>query len=320
MGRLKYIAKTMIMTAVLLLAGYCYVNAQNTGAGPYLNSWHTYRVIIGNSADTRQWDITDGTITMNLTGAETWCDIAALSGSNADISICFTQSVFTVGSTWLLRYREISASTGVCTSARQFTINITENNFYLSLSGDDMVCKPESGQAFRWEQLDGVNFPCSYNFIVTMHKEASFAINYWSFDALIASSNGTHSIASYSASVITANGGTASITDVGGSYGSQWDGNFKVQVSAPTVPNLDSVAISVTLTLNGYVYNGVSDTLKLFNGSINSGSSGLIISPDNTSRPMEGPPDNVLDATLRDRLQIITFLPLPATPNITIVD
>lgn len=319
MGRVRYIATILFLVAVILLAGKRYGSAQNTGAGPYLNSWHTYRVVVGSSLDTREWDITNGTITRTLSSSMAWCDIAALSGGYADISICFTDSVFGTGETWYLRYREISSTTLACTAARQFTINLTENNFYLTLDADDQECKPESGQVFRWEELENINFPCSYSFVVTMHKEAALTINHWAFDAEITPSNGTHSIVGYTAAVITANGGTInSITDVGGWYGIANDGRFRVEVSDPDTPTLTEVAITVTLTLSGYVYNGVSDTLTLYNGIINSGGTGVTVSPDNLLRPTEGSPDNVADPALRDRLQIITFMPLPATPNITV--
>jgi hypothetical protein len=275
---------------------------------------------VGNAANTRQWDITDGaSITRTLTGAEAWCDIAALAGGNADISVCFADSVFASNGPWYLRYREISVSTGACIAARQFTINLTENEFFLTLDADFQDCKPESGQLFRWEQLENVNFQSSFSFVVTMHKNASLPINHWAFDGNLSFDNATHTIVSYTASVVTANGGVINSLTDGGAYGAANDGYFRVEVSEPTAPALSEVSILVTLTLSGYVYNGVTATLTLSNGITNSGDLGLTITPDNLSRPTEFAPDNVADPALRDRLQSITFLPLPATPNITVM-
>jgi hypothetical protein len=115
MGNLKNIVKIIALTVVILLLGMIrYASAQNTGAGPYLNSWHTYRVVIGNSADLREWEIInhDTTKVRPLVNGMPWVSIAALNGSNADISICFTDSVFNTTETWYLRYRETSAVTG----------------------------------------------------------------------------------------------------------------------------------------------------------------------------------------------------------------
>jgi hypothetical protein len=297
--------------------------AQNTGAGPYLNSWHTYRVVVGSALNTREWEIInhDTTIVRALDSSMAWVDIAALSGSNADISICFTDSVFNLTETWYLRYREISVVTLSCVAARRFTINLTENNFYLTLDANDTLCKPEDGQVFRWEQLFNVRYECSFSFLVTMHKEATFTINNWAFDGTLTFDFLNHIIVGYTATVVTPNGGTIdALIDVGGGYGIANDGIFRVEVSDPVTPTLTEVTVQITLTLSGYVYDGIEATLTLTNGIINSGTSGLTITNDNLLRPYEGPPDNVADPALRDRLQTVVFNGLPATPNIAIND
>jgi hypothetical protein len=300
---------------LLLMFGNRYAYAQNTGSGPYLNSWHTYRVVAGNATNPREWDITDGTDTIHLANSMAWCDIPALASGNADISICFTDSVFLpLGPTWHLLYRELSAATGSCIAARQFTINLTENTFYLTMDADSQDCKPEDGKVFRWDELENINFQCSFPFTVTMHKEASLTINHWKFDGAFTFDNGTHTIADITASMGTANGGTINtFTNLGG-------GQFRVEVSQPVTSTLTEVSIYITLTLSGYVYNGVTATLTLENGIINSGVAGVTNTNDNLLRPTEGPPDNVADPALRDRVQNMTFLPLPATSNITIAD
>jgi hypothetical protein len=117
--------------------------------------------------------------------------------------------------------------------------------------------------------------------------------------------------------VVTANGGSiTALTDVGGMYGIANDGIFGVRVSNPVTPTLTEVTVRITLTLRGYVYDGVKATLTLTNGITISGSSGNTKTSDNLGKPTAGPPDNVADPALRDREQSVTFEPLPPTTNI----
>jgi hypothetical protein len=312
----RNIVKIMILIAVILLLGMNrYAHAQiNTGAAPYLNSWHTYRVVVGNVLDPREWEIInhDTTIVRPLDDAMAWCDIPALSVSNADISICFTDSVFNLSETWYLRYRERSIITGTCTAARRFTINLTENDFYLTMDANDTICKVESGQVNDWTNVDNETFNTVFTYRVTLHKLAGLTLTGWSFDAVIDLLPVNHAYVSYTVAVVPVSEGAATLTDLPVNL----DGQFNVSMSPLSTPDLTEVSVDVVVTLNGLLHNGIRATLRLLNGQAISGVTGTIITFDNTDRPIAGPPDNVTDAALRDRLQVIVIDPLPATQNI----
>jgi hypothetical protein len=314
----RNIVKIMILTVVILLSGMaCYVYAQpNTGAGPYINSWHTYRVVMGGSTNDYEWDIvnTSGTDTLHIatkSGGDLvgWVD-ATRNGTNNDIAVFFDDVVFDSGQTWELLYREFAA--GTCVAARKFAISLTVNDFYLTLAPNATICKDESGDVFDWNNVDNEPFNTVFTYRVTLHKVAGLTLTGWSFDANIALSPVNHSYVSYTVAVSPVGEGTASVTDTPTSL----DGQFTVNVTPPATPNLTIVSVDVTVTLSGLLHNGVGATLNLLNGIANSGATGPIITFDNTGRPTEGLPDNVADAALRDRLQVIVIDSLPATQNI----
>jgi hypothetical protein len=316
MYRAKNIAKILILTVVTLLLGMNrHVYAQNTGAGPYIDSWHTYRVEMGNSANTYEWDITQvgSTDTTNLAtraGGDLvgWVD-ATRSGIYNDIAIFFGDANFDPSQTWELLYREFA--TGTCIAARKFTIRLTTNDFYLTLAANDTLCKNESGDVLDWNNVDYEPFNTVFTYRVTLHKVAGFVLTGWSFDASINLSPANHSYVSYTVAVSPVGEGTASIVD-----GAPLDGIFTVNASGLTTPSRTDVSVDVTVTLSGLLHRGITTTLSLVNGQAKSGVSGPILTFDNTGRPTSGSPDNVADAALRDRLQVIVIDSLPATQNI----
>lgn len=318
MQRLRNMAKSILLLGVLLLLiGGNIAFSQNTGAGPYIDSWHTYRVVMGNASNYYEWDLTqvsttDTTHLVTQTGGElqTWVD-NSITSSNNDISVFFGNANFSAGEQWELLYREYSSG-GTCIAARKFTISLTENNFYLTLAVNDTLCKTQSGQLFSWENVDDEVFTATLVYRVTLHKEAGHTLNSWSFGADIDLNPANHNYVNYSVSVVPVTEGTAVLTDTPTTL----DGEFSVAVSALTTPTLTEVAVDVRVDLSGRLQDGIAATLNLLNGIAVSGSVGTVITYDNLSRPTAAAPDNVSDAALRDRLQVIVLDPIPATQNI----
>lgn len=315
---MRNMVKSVLLSGVLiLLIGLNYAFSQNTGAGPYIDSWHTYRVIMGNAANNYEWDITqlgssDTTKLVTKVGGElvTWVD-NAISSSNNDISVFFGNTDFTAGQTWELLYREYSSG-GTCIAARKFTITLTENNFFLTLAANDTLCKPQTGNQYSWDEVDNEVFNATLVYRVTLHKEAGHTLNSWSFDADIDLNPANHNYVSYTVAVVPVTEGTAVITDTPVTL----DGQFSVEVSALTTANLTEVSVDVSVQLSGLLHDGIAATLNLLNGEAVSGNVGTIITNDNLGRPTAAAPDNVADAALRDRLQVIVLAPIPATRDI----
>ena len=307
-----------LLTALLLLAGPRCAHAQavNTGGGPYLNSWHSYRVVVGSTLHTREWYIMndDSSQVRDLTGATPdWAIVHGLSGSNSDVSIFFVDSVFGVGETWRLRYREYSGP-GTCVAARQFTINVVENMLYLTLDADAAACKSQSGSPYNWNDVDDETYQTQFTYRVSLHKNQNFTITGWSFEADIDLTpiGHNHEFVSYTVEVVPSTEGTATIVD-GAPYDPLLDGYFKVNLSALATANLDSVSADVIVTVRGLLHEGVTATLNLLNGQATHGVNNNI-TLDNTGMPTEAIQAN---AALRDRAKSVVIHPLPDTRNIT---
>lgn len=321
----KQITKTFaLLIVLLLLSGVHNIYAQtvNTGAGPYLNSWHTYRVIVGDPSNTIEWDITeaDGTTVINdFSPVPYWVVIHTLSGLYADISIFFDQNIFNQGDTYYLRYSEFT-DTSTCVAARRFKINVTENDFYLTLSPDESQCKQGSGALNdSWSGVvDTEPRTHSFSYVVTLHKDENFTINGWSFQGNIdlTPTEHNHNLDDYTISVQPLTAGTATLIDDGTvesvDYGSENNGFFRVNLSGLTPANLDSVNALVTVTVSGLMHQGVTATLTLNNGFTTHGVNSNRTF-DNTSKPTSAEQPV---AALRDRQQVIVLNPLPATHDI----
>jgi hypothetical protein len=312
----------LLLSLLMLIAGSFNASAQvNTGSYPYLNSWHSYRVEVGDGSNTRQWDIVneDESITRDLSSTtHLWSSINSLDGTYADINIFYTDTLFAVGDIWYLRYREYSADEGTCVAARQFTIEIFENDFYLSLDDDVEVCKtPYDGMVCSWDTINDATetFNTSFTYRVTLNKDSDYEINGWSFEATIDLTpvGHNHTFNDYTLEVVPVSEGTATLVD-DGSYGSDLDGYFKASMSGLTTATLSSVAVDVVVTVNGLLYEGVTASLTLENGQAIAGVNNNI-TLDNEDRPVDA--DGVTDVNLQDRLKVVIINPLPATHDIS---
>lgn len=320
----KQITKTFALLIVLILlsgAYNIYAQTVNTGAGPYLNSWHTYRVIVGDPSNTIEWDITDHTgtnVINNFSPVPDWVVIHTLSGSNADISIFFDQNRFVQGNTYYLRYREFT-DPSTCVAARRFEIIVTENDFYLTLSPDESHCKQGSGALNdSWSDVETEFRTHSFSYVVTLHKDENFTINGWSFQGNIdlTPTGHNHNLDDYTISVQPLTAGTATLIDDGTVesvyYGPENNGFFRVNLSGLNPANLDSVNALVTVTVSGLMHQGVTATLTLDNGFTTHGVNSNRTF-DNTTMPTSAEQPV---AALRDRQQVIVLNPLPATHDI----
>ena len=298
----------ILLLLLSALPRYAHAQTVNTGAEPYINSWHTYRIVVGNTGNTFEWDMVDvaATDTTHLDGSETWCDIAALDGDTLDISIFFTSSVFASGTEYGLLFREISVASGLCTAARRFTINPVDNELYYTLAADDIICKPQDSLVCSWDTTDVETYATTITYRVTLNKVENLVLTGWSFDARITRDPLlTHSFTSYTAQVVPVSEGTTVLTD-GGAFAPLNDGWFHVAMSQILqTPDTTELSVDIVVTLSGVLHNGVNATLALENGQATSGVTGIITTYDNIAVPVGS-----------DREQLITINALPDTRDI----
>lgn len=286
--------------ALLLLVGprYAYAQAENTGAAPYRDSQHSYRVPIGLVANDQRWVVTDdGANTFNLTSSpEAWATItpATLDGGYEVIEIFFDRNVFSVG-TWYLRFYEDQDMGGsiICVSAREFVITISENSFRLTLAATvPSQCNSQSGIIHAYTELDEPTevFTTNVTYIVNMNKSNDFNPTSYNFDANF----------SQSISVISATTNDSAIIITGATPGT----DFNIEVKR-AVANAASDVVEITVTYSNPVLADVTRNLTVTNGE-------AIV-----SKPLA--PDAVTEDNIvgyPGRVQAITILAVPATRDI----
>jgi len=305
---------TLLLTALLLLAGPCYVEAQteNTWGSPYLNSTHQYRVPMGNTANTVVWELYDNmaeAADFTLNGLQTWAT-PSVAGPNAEIVIKWQTPTFAAGSTWYLVYNEYNGDN--CEARRSVTITPAANSFYLTLGADVVDCHPLEATVLNWDDIDATRIEIALEFTVRMNKADGFAPGEWSFTAT--PTFGTFGTSThlylYTGSGNTTIGPTATgTTDDGHTFTATYNaGNITVTVSGST-PTEEEDFLTLQVPVSGYIYEGQLVTLTLSNGLARSGTIYTVVTDDNTQEP-DHPPIPT------PRVQINTVFPLPATPNI----
>lgn len=309
------IAKTFILlTALLLLAMPRYVHAQtqNTGAAPYYDSKHAYRVSIDDAVNKRIWLITDGTTSHTILNTITpvplpvWAgiyDTGAGAGQAGvgfhGVSITFDRTVFTT-SDWNLEYYEYEnhGAGFECVAARSFPISIVENTFYLTLAADvTSYCNGESGEVHAYTKLDdpGEVFETAVTYTVSMSKHPDYDPSYWTFDA-----NFSQSITSINVSTTD---GTANVSELTAGT------DYNIEIT-PSAANADAVNVSITVTYDNNVLADVTNSITVSNGQavVEAPPAPDAITEDNiTTYPV---------GNAGDRIQAITISKLPATADI----
>lgn len=296
----------------MLLAGSRFVQAQNKGANPYLDSEHAYQVPIGKTENDKRWVVTDDvsntyTITTSNEGTYDWFDIdpAATNGGNEQVTIYFDRAVFSVG-TWYLRYYEDelqSDGLSVCISAREYSLNVSANTFHLDIGADKTVCNAESGEVHTEAEVDNDPvdsdlFPTSVSYTVTMNKGADYSPDNFSFDAVF-----DVGVSIFDASVTTVDGGAASWEESGGIYTVT-----VIPGSGGDDPFLNEVEVTLDVTYNLPVLDTHIPELSVSNGqAVKDGTPQSITYDNETVYPVSEP---------GDREQIITINELPATADI----
>lgn len=303
MLKAKNIVKIFALTLVLLLLvgiRYVYAQPQNTGASPYRDSQHSYRVAIGLTANTQRWTLYDGTTEYEISalppGVATYT--ASLINGGYDImQIFFDHTFFLANSNWKLRFYETDL-THNCISAREFPINVVENTFYFTLASDITdICNSQSNLVHTYEEVDGpadvYNTEVTYS--VFMNKNDNFDPTSWVFDA-----NFSQAVTSFSA--VTNDGTLTSTVITAGT-------DYRINV-VPTVANPSSVTVNIVVSYSNPVLANVIRNLTVSNGKA------IVAAPP--------APDAVTDDNITvypvsspgDRLQAITILAIPATRNI----
>ena len=300
----------MLLGVVLLSMSTVF--AQNTGSNPYIDSEHTYRITVGDIANTHIWVLADENEapvdTIDISDPRvTNLDVATASGGNEDISIKFLNSYYSGDTTIYLQYYELADFGGgvECVSARKLKINITENTFYFELAVDDTTCNSQSGVVHTYESMDTETFETTVDLTVTMNKESDFVIASWNFDMTLQLVNTDYTFSSYNVTS-DAGGGTVTIDDSSPGYSfSNSGGTLGVSVSGPANPNDTQVVLTISVTIEGEAWQGDGIKLSISNG----------VAVSNTTPPVYTDDNVLIDS---DREQQLTVLSIPLLSNITI--
>jgi len=337
MLRGKRVILVLIRAAGLLalLTSIAYAQ-QNTGAAPYRDSEHAYRVSIGAVANERVWTVYDVTNDVETTILNTitpealpgWAtlletgDGAGQAGAGYHgVRILFDRAFFTPakGNNWQLRYYEYLAHDEgpdhfECVAARQFNLTLSDNSFWLEVSTTEtdrmglagmQIYNTENTEINNYNDLVAPHlFITPVNYTVTMHKNDDFDPSYWQFTANFASP-----VHSFSATVHTENGGNAITTIV--AAGSE----YTVTVTPPVGFNLSEVRVNLSVEYEHDVLADQDRNLVV--------DEGVAVYTYPVSTPQ--PPDIVTDDNISEfpvgnvgnRTQAITILAIPSTRNIT---
>lgn len=303
----RNIAKLVILlTTIMLLAGTRYAYAQNTPGNPYYLSQHKYQVdnVVSPVYD---WYIfeteaaansfTEGTALLNTLD---YVDGIDLVSGTATVEIYYDKEVFNDTEVFLV-FSEYSQLTGVCIARRIFPITIIDNTFYFSAGADLENCHPLEGEVLNWNDYNGQNYEVTYDFTITLHKAGNFNINNYTFEGKISLGDDNYDLVS-----ITVPGSISSDLNTA-------NGDFSVTMNNATYieNNASEITQDITLevTVTGLIYESENIIVRLTRGQAESGLNYTITTNE------ESPPPS---GTNRD--QQITILPLPATPNIAIVN
>lgn len=297
---------SILLAMVTLLASLRVVAQGNTGATPYQDSRHTYRVTIGTTTNAQEWTIVNAanTVTYNLTDAtpEAWCTYTAATtnGGYDVVTIFFDRNFFAEGD-WLLRFTETDKN-NTCVSAREYPITVVANTFYLTLAGDAFGCNSQTGLVHTYDEVDAPAdvFATSVNYTVTMNKSDDFDPTLWRFTVTF-----PQAVGSITTTVNTADGGTAAITELAPNNQT----TYRVTLTpGATNPSMVEVVVSVS-----YSNNVLADVAR--NVTVTEGEAVYSAPP----APDAITDDNITTFPLSapgDRVQAITIYAIPATRDI----
>lgn len=291
----------------------------NTGASPYIDSKHAYKVNIDKKLNIKEWIVTNKlagaaeytkTITiLNQDDPEfDWFTIyPAEDGEDEIVEIYFDRDIFGVEpipdpNRWYLQYKEYDG-THTCISAREFTINVVENTFRLTLPDAVLTqCSDEEGEVHKYSDIDEPTevFSTRVTYTVTMTKDPDFDPTSWIFNATF-----DQDVISILA---TSNDGDVEIT------GLTPRKDFSLEVTP--VAFSSPVDVSITVEFKNYLLANVTHTL-----TVSSGQGIVTVIPNPTGIPDAITDDNeyiypVDPLTQGDRTQDRTILALPATRDI----
>jgi hypothetical protein len=326
MIRAKHIAKILTLLAViLLLAGPRYAHAQNSSAYPYIDSWHLYRIAMDDITNDVVWTLsnTNATPSSYTLTTQSWVNIYTVDDAtdSACVEIKFISSIFDgVTGDWTLTYSESDNDSGddcISVAVRSFAIAPVTNDFYLTMGVDVSNCNSLDGEVLNWDDIDGLGLGHSgtvttiSNYVeitVQMHKASTFVMNTWSFNGEVTQLDGNYTfdevLSDDDLLTGTSNlGMTYTITAGTGS-------TFSVIVNGPADPADPAVEddyITLRAYVSGLVFESESVQVEISDGEATSGINYTSVTEDN---------EDLND----DMIQVITILPLPETPNISLID
>lgn len=216
------------------------------GASPYLNSTHTYTVIMENGSNTEGWVIANASgVALSPQPAFTPTKV----GTTAKMVITWA-SPWTVAGT---DYKILFTETGTCIAKRELPVSVIANNFFLTMNADGSECHDLTGTVLA----PAASGNTTLNFTANLNKDAGFTIDSWQFDFTV------NVVTGYTLQSVKVNNGLTLGTS----------GSYTGQSVAPT-----STTASIEVVINGPVESGTIVTIALANGKAIKGTA---TTPDN---------------------------------------
>ena len=266
----------LLLTALMLLAGQCFVFAQsNTSATPYLLSTHRYEVTTGGG-DTYEWNIyASEDDANNETGATLLQGPLSIGGAaSISIDIYFDGASYSANSSYFLVYSEFSS--GSCTARRKMQIDVVANTFYI-----DAVQVPDDCFDFTPEEttfdnsvedISALIRTVTVNFPVNMHKgDDDFYMGRWVVEGNISRTFGNYNFITNALSVATGDVSSGTPVLTGDETG------FTLTVTTPDDADFTTDEMIISVQLEGHITSDLVLTLTLTDAS------GYAYGPNNIS-------------------------------------
>ncbi|MDA3881066.1 MAG: hypothetical protein PF436_11820 [Prolixibacteraceae bacterium] len=273
MRRVKYIVNIFALTVLLLIVGNSYVFAQNTYDQPYLDSWHKYRVPMGDVANTPTWQLqinsgAEIALTNDMYEAgdgEIWVKYGTEDVAGADyayIELKFIDPRFDIGDVATIIYSEMDLDEGNCEARRSKLATVVNNQFELNMTDMGNICNSFNG---IWDNTTEFIGDADHNheveFNVSMTKEEGFRASSWRFTGTFSIESGAGDNSFVSPITVSGNNQTAEYADNGATWSILNDGN----------PNDNTITIEVNVADPDFVYTTDNLTFSvLLNGKVSS--------------------------------------------------
>lgn len=253
MRRVKHIVFILLSVTIMLLSGINYVYAQaNTAGGPYIDSWHKYRVAMGGGTSyawqiyPTETDANDATnLLYTLTDDLAWANVSD-DGTDVTLDILFDDGVGFAPGTYFLVYAEYSAAS--CIARRILPITVSANNMSIVAGpSGDPDCNSLTGTLWdnSIEDISSVNSTITVDFTVSLQDVSgtSFSVDGWQITGSFTLVSGGFTFTSFVVSANSSMGGDCTFTG-------DEDG-FTLSIDNLSVADVDEDIATITVTLQG---------------------------------------------------------------------